>query len=303
MSEVLVVGSLAYDSIKTPHGEVDEEPGGAATYFSLGASLFADVNLVGIIGDDFDQTLLGQLQKRGVNLDGLEIREGEKTFRWKGRYETDLEAQTDQTDLNVFQEFEPRLPESYRDTPYVFLANIDPELQLSVLDQINHPKIVACDTMNFWIERKPEILENVLKQVDFFFLNDAEAQMMTDEPNLIHAANELRERGPSVVVIKKGEHGVFMVGEDWRFVLPGFPVALVQDPTGAGDSFGGGFMGYLAKAQANDFDTLKNALVHANIVASFTVQEFGVRGLLNVEEWDLDERYQRFARLTHFNNG
>lgn len=302
MSDVLVVGSLAYDSIKTPHGEVEEEPGGAATYFSLGSSLFTDVNLVGVVGDDFDDDLLRSMRHKGIDLDGLTIEEGQKTFRWEGHYEADLEAQTDATELNVFEEFDPTLPDAYRDSPYVFLANIDPEIQLSVLDQINRPEVVACDTMNFWIDGKPDALDAVLDQVDFFFLNDAEARQMTDEVNLITAAKKLRKRGPSVVVIKKGEHGVFMVGQDWQFVLPGFPVALVQDPTGAGDSFGGGFMGYLAQAENNNFDTIKDSLVHGNIVASFTVQQFGVQGLLDVEDWDVDERYQRFARLTHFNN-
>lgn len=300
MSDVLVVGSLAFDSIKTLHGEVEEEPGGAATYFSLGSSLFTDVNLVGVVGDDFDDELLNEMEHHGIDLEGLTVEEGQKTFRWKGHYEADLEAQTDETELNVFEEFDPVLPETYRDTPYVFLANIDPEIQLSVLEQMNRPKVVACDTMNFWIDGKPDALDEVLSQVDFFFLNDAEARQMTDEVNLITAAKKLRKRGPSVVIIKKGEHGVFMVGQDWQFVLPGFPVAVVQDPTGAGDSFGGGFMGYLAQSERNDFDALKDSLVHGNIVASFTVQQFGVRGLLSVEDWDVDERYQRFARLTHF---
>ena len=300
MSEVLVVGSLAYDSIKTPHGEVTDEPGGAATYFSLAASEFADVNLVGVVGDDFDSQLLDRMNSRGIDLEGLEIKEGEKTFRWEGHYETDLEARTDDTQLNVFAEFDPVLPEIYRDTPYVFLGNIDPEIQLSVLDQIETPRVVACDTMNFWIEGKPDALAEVLNQVDFFFLNDSEARLLTGEDNLIHAARELQNRGPSVVIIKKGEHGVFMVGRDWQFVLPGFPVGLVKDPTGAGDSFGGGFMGYLARMEQNNFQALKEALVHGNIIASFTVEHFGLQGLLELEEWDLDERYQRFVRLTHF---
>ncbi len=300
MSEVLVVGSLAYDSIKTPHGEVEDEPGGAATYFSLAASEFSKVNLVGVVGDDFDSRLLSRMDNRGIDLEGLKIKEDEKTFRWKGHYESDLEARTDDTQLNVFAEFDPELPEIYRDTPYLFLGNIDPEIQLSVLEQINSPRVVACDTMNFWIEGKPDALAKVLEKVDFFFLNDSEARLLTGQDNLIHAARELQNRGPSVVIIKKGEHGVFMVGRDWQFVLPGFPVGLVKDPTGAGDSFGGGFMGYLARTDQNDFQALKEALVHGNIIASFAVEHFGLRGLLELEEWDLDERYQRFVRLTHF---
>jgi sugar/nucleoside kinase (ribokinase family) len=300
MSEVLVVGSVAYDSIKTLHGEVEEEPGGAATYFSLGASGFANVNLVGVVGDDFDSELLEKMQRKNIDISGLEIKKGKETFRWKGHYGADLEAQTDATDLNVFADFDPQLPDKYKKSPYVFLGNIDPEIQLSVLDQIDHPKIVACDTMNFWIEGKPDELEEVLQRVDFFFLNDSEARLMTGEANLITAAQQLRRRGPSVVIIKKGEHGVFMVGSDWQFVLPGFPVALVKDPTGAGDSFGGGFMGYLASSERDDFETLKRALVYGNITASFTVQHFGVKGLLELEDWDLDERYQRLVRLTHF---
>ncbi|MFP4686586.1 MAG: PfkB family carbohydrate kinase [bacterium] len=300
MPEVLVVGSVAFDSISTLHGEVEEEPGGAATYFSLGASNFAPVKLVGVVGEDFDQKLLARLKRKNIDLRGLEIKQGKDTFRWKGHYGADLEAQTDETHLNVFADFDPTLPEDYRDIPYVFLGNIDPEIQLSVLDQMRHPKVVACDTMNFWIEGKPDELEKVLERVDFFFLNDGEARLMTGQANLITAAQELRRRGPSVVIIKKGEHGVFMVGSDWQFVLPGFPVALVKDPTGAGDSFGGGFMGYLAASARDDFEALKRALVYGNITASFTVQHFGVEGLLELEDWDLDERYQRFVRLTHF---
>ncbi|MFB6355756.1 MAG: PfkB family carbohydrate kinase [bacterium] len=300
MSEVLVVGSLAFDSIRTPHGEVEEEPGGAATYFSLGASHFTDVNLVGIVGGDFDKSLLNKMGQRGIDYSGLTIKEDEKTFRWEGFYESDLEAQTEDTQMNVFSDFDPELSEEYRNTPYVFLANIDPELQLSVLDQINNPRIVACDTMNFWIEGKTEALNRVLEQVDFFFLNDKEAEMMTGESNLVTAGQKLREKGPSVVIIKKGEHGVFMVGQDWKFILPGFPVALVKDPTGAGDSFGGGFMGYLASQEYNGFETLKSSLVHGNIVASFTVEEFGLGGLMDLEDWDVEERYQRFVRQTHF---
>ncbi len=300
MSDVLVVGSLAFDSIRTPHGEVEEEPGGAATYFSLAASRFADVNLVGVVGDDFDRYLLDSMENSGVDLKGLDVVEGADTFRWKGFYESDLEAQTESTDLNVFADFDPKLPEAYRDTPYVFLGNIDPEIQLSVLEQMDDTRVTACDTMNFWIDGKPKALNRVLEQIDIFFLNATEAEMMTGEANLIKAAQKLRRRGPSIVIIKKGEHGVFMVGHDWQFVLPGFPVSLVQDPTGAGDSFGGGFMGYLAQRDRDDFTALKHALVHGNIVASFTVQDFGVRPLLELEEWDIDERYQRFVRLTHF---
>ncbi len=300
MSDVLVVGSLAFDSIRTPHGEVEEEPGGAATYFSLAASRFADVNLVGVVGGDFDSGLLSSMEASGIDLEGLKVIEDEKTFRWKGYYESDLEAQTEKTELNVFADFDPDLPPEYCETPYVFLGNIDPEIQLSVLEQMDNTRVTACDTMNFWIDSKPEALNRVLEQIDIFFLNSSEAEMMTGEANLITAAQKLRQRGPSIVIIKKGEHGVFMVGHDWQFVLPGFPVGLVQDPTGAGDSFGGGFMGYLAGTESDDFTALKHALVHGNIVASFTVQEFGVRRLLELEEWDIDERYQRFVRLTHF---
>ncbi len=300
MSELLVVGSVAYDSIRTPHGEVEEEPGGAAIYFSLAASHYSKVNLVGVVGDDFDQNLLNKLQQRGIDLRGLERIEKAKTFRWKGFYESDLEAQTERTDLNVFADFAPCLPEEYRSTPFLFLGNIDPEVQLSVLDQMDGPRMVACDTMNYWIEGKPEQLARVLKQTDIFFLNATEAELMTGKANLIQAAQELRKLGPSIVIIKKGEHGVFMVGREWQFVLPGFPVSIVKDPTGAGDSFGGGFMGYLARSGGTSFSTLKSALVHGNIIASFAVQEFGVKGVSDLESWDLDERYQRFVRLTHF---
>jgi sugar/nucleoside kinase (ribokinase family) len=300
-NEVLVVGSVAFDSIETIHGSVEREPGGAATYFSLAASHFAPVNLVGVVGGDFDDSVLATLRNQGVDLEGLDVVEDADTFHWDGFYEEDLEAQTRDTQLNVFEEFDPEIPSSYQDSSYVFLANIDPELQLSVLDQVDDPDVVACDTMNFWIENKPDALQEVLDRVDFFFLNDSEATLLTGERNLSAAGEKLREMGPSAAVIKKGEHGVFMTGKGWEFVLPGFPVALVKDPTGAGDSFGGGFMGYLAEKNSTDFSTIQNALVHGNITASFTVEEFGTDGLLEMREWDLDERYRRFVRMTHFN--
>lgn len=301
-NEVLVVGSLAFDSIETIHGSVEEEPGGAATYFSLAASHFAPVNLVGVVGGDFDEDVLDKMRGQGIDLEGLDVVEDADTFHWDGYYEEDLEAQTRDTQLNVFADFDPKLPESYRDSSYVFLANIDPEIQLSVLDQVEDPEVVACDTMNFWIENKPDALKEVLERVDFFFLNDSEATLLTGERNLTVAGEKLREMGPSAVVIKKGEHGVFMTGTGWHFILPGFPVSLVKDPTGAGDSFGGGFMGYLANKSDTGYSTLKEALVHGNITASFTVEEFGTSGLLEMREWDLDERYQRFVRMTHFEN-
>ncbi len=301
-NEVLVVGSVAYDSIETLHGSVEREPGGAATYFSLAASHFASVNLVGVVGGDYDEDILRTMKQRGIDLEGLRVEDDAETFHWDGFYEEDLEAQTRDTQLNVFEEFDPELPASYRDSSHVFLANIDPEIQLSVLDQVNDPDVVACDTMNFWIDNKPDALREVLERVDFFFLNDSEATMMTGENNLIAAGDELRDLGPSAAVIKKGEHGVFMNGRGWEFVLPGFPVALVKDPTGAGDSFGGGFMGYLASQGEAGFETIRDALVHGNITASFTVEEFGTEGLIEMRDWDLGERYQRFVRMTHFEN-
>lgn len=299
-NEVLVVGSVAFDSIETIHGSVEREPGGAATYFSLAASHFAPVNLVGVVGGDFDRDVLDTLEHQGIDLQGLDVVEDAETFHWDGYYEEDLEAQTRDTQLNVFEEFDPELPEDYRDSSHVFLANIDPEIQLSVLDQVDNPDVVACDTMNFWIENKPDALREVLERVDFFFLNDSEAELLTGESNLLTAGKQLREMGPSAAVIKKGEHGVFLNGKGWEFVLPGFPVGLVKDPTGAGDSFGGGFMGYLASRDNSDFGALKDALVHGNITASFTVEEFGTSGLVEMREWDLDERYRRFVRMTHF---
>lgn len=300
MSEVLVVGSLAFDSIRTEHGEVENEPGGAASYFSISASHYAPVNLVGVVGGDFDSQLLDQFERENIDLEGLQVEEDRKTFRWEGFYESDLEAQTEDTQLNVFADFDPVLPEQYQNVPYVFLANIDPEIQLSVLNQMDHPEVVACDTMNFWIDNKPDQLKEVLERVDFFFLNDSEAEMLTGEPNMSLAGQKLREMGPSAVIIKRGEHGVFMSGKGWEFVLPGFPVGLVKDPTGAGDSFGGGFMGYLASQENCDFQTIKHALVYGNITASFTVEEFGLKGLFDLKPWDIDERYRRFVRMTHF---
>ena len=258
---LLVVGSIAYDTVETPFGKVEDSLGGSALYFSAAASLFGPVNVVGVVGSDFDASKISFLKKRGVNLDGLYMESG-KTFRWGGRYYEDMnKRETLFTYLNVFERFQPRIPEEYRHSEYVFLANIDPELQLKVLEQIRKPKLVVLDTMNFWINGKRAQLQTVLKRSDIIVVNDEEAREMTGEFNLIKAIKRIVEFGPKSVIVKKGEHGAMLYQDGKFFFAPAFPLEKVVDPTGAGDSFAGGFMGYLAKTDKTDFANLKKAII------------------------------------------
>ncbi len=297
---ILVVGSVALDSIKTPFGVVDDVLGGSACYFSTAASFFTDVNLVAVIGDDFPQQHIDFLQSRNIDLTGLQKSQGE-TFRWKGRYDYDLsEAHTLETHLNVFESFQPVLPENYRDADYVFLANIDPELQLEVLQQIKKPKLVACDTMNFWIEGKRAELIKTLSKVDILVINEAEVRQLAEEPNLLKAAAIVRGFGPEILVVKQGEYGVLMFGEGSTFSAPAYPLEEVFDPTGAGDTFAGGFIGYLAATGNLGEQNLRKATVFGTVMASFTVEKFSLDRLRDIQYSEISDRYKKIKLLTEF---
>ena len=297
---ILVVGSIALDSIETPFGKVDEALGGSAVYFSLAASFFADVNLVGVVGKDFLQTHLQFLQERNINLDGLQREEGE-TFRWVGRYGDDFnEAHTLDTQLNVFEKFNPKIPDQYRQSEYVFLANIDPELQLKVLKQIRNPKIIACDTMNFWIENKTEALKETIKWVDILIINEAETKELAKEVNLVKAGRSLLALGPKILIIKQGSYGAFMLTETSAFSAPAYPLEDTIDPTGAGDSFAGGFMGYLAHTQNLGDSGIRQAIIFGSVMASFAVEQFSINRLRLLTFPEIKSRFHKFKKLTFF---
>ncbi len=297
---LLVVGSIAYDTVETPTAKVEDSLGGSALYFSAAASLFTSVNVVGVVGSDFDASKISFLKKRGVNLDGLYMESG-KTFRWGGRYFDDMNRrETLFTYLNVFERFQPVIPENYKESEFVFLANIDPELQLDVLKQINEPKLIVLDTMNFWISGKRQELEEVLKVVDILVVNDEEAKELTGEKGLIKATKAIPAMGPKSVIVKKGEHGAMLYHENEFFFVPAFPLEKVVDPTGAGDSFAGGFMGYLAKNGMTDLATLKKAMVYGSTIASFNVEDFSFKRLENLSMKDMRQRVRIFKRMTSF---
>ncbi len=297
---ILVVGSVAFDSVETPFGKADEVLGGSGTYFSTAASYFADINLVAVVGEDFPDSHLDFMKERGINIDGLQKVEG-KTFRWKGRYEYDLnQAHTLETHLNVFESFDPVIPDSYRDAEYVFLANIDPELQLKVVEQVRNPKLVACDTMNFWIEGKPDALKRLLKKTDIFVINEGEAREFTGESNLIKASRKILDYGPTTLIVKRGEYGALMFSGQTIFSAPAYPLEDIFDPTGAGDSFAGGFMGYLANTENLNEDGIRQAIILGSVMASFNVEDFSLNRLKNLTNEEIKERYGEFKRLTHF---
>lgn len=299
MSEILVVGSLAYDSISTPSGKVDRALGGSANYFSLAASIFSKVRVVGVVGEDYDQADYEMLHSRGVDLAGLSKVPG-KTFHWEGSYEGDLnEAKTLKTDLNVFEHFNPQLPEHFKDSSFVFLANIAPELQLQVLEQVKAPKFVGMDTMNFWISIKKDKLVEVLKKVDLVLINEGEAKMLTGAQNAIAAAPMITELGPKAVVIKRGEYGFAMYSkEEGYFILPAMPIPTVVDPTGAGDTFAGGFFGYLAaQKEVPTIAHMKQACIMGSMMASHTIQDFSVRALSKVTLGDLESRLALYKKV------
>jgi sugar/nucleoside kinase (ribokinase family) len=297
---IVVVGSVALDSVETPFGKVDEALGGSATYFSLAARHFHPVQLVGVVGADFPAEHVGLLASGGVDLAGLAVEEGE-TFRWAGRYDFDLNnCQTLDTRLNVFASFQPRLPDSYRDAGVVFLANIHPGLQLDVLKQVRRPWLTAMDTMNFWIGGQRDLVAEVMRSVDVVIVNEAELRQYAGTSSLHVAARQVLALGPKALVVKKGEYGAAVYGDGLYFVAPAYPLDEVRDPTGAGDSFAGGFLGYLARAGEATLPTLRRALVYGSVVASYTVEDFSVRRLVCLTPEEIACRYRRFREFTEF---
>jgi len=297
---ILVVGSVAYDTVETPFGRAEKVLGGSASFFSVAASFFAPVNLVAVVGDDFSEKAMSAFQGRPVDLEGLERTAG-KTFHWQGKYSYDLNSrETVCTDLNVFEFFKPRIPDRYRRSEHVFLGNIDPVLQRQVLDQVERPRLVACDTMNFWISGKPEELKKTLAAVDILLINDAEARQLSGEWNIVKAARAIRALGPHTLVIKKGEHGVLMFSEEGSFAAPAYPLEEVFDPTGAGDTFAGGFLGYLAGSPKLDEAALRRAVIMGSTLASFCVEAFSLDRLFTLSRPEIDARYGLFRHLTHF---
>jgi sugar/nucleoside kinase (ribokinase family) len=296
--KLLVVGSIALDSIETPFGKEENILGGSASYFSLAASMFTDVCAVAVVGRDFPEEHLDLFRSKGIALNGVKRENGE-TFRWEGKYGYDLgDPETLGTHLNVFENFKPVLPEEYRDIEYVFLANIDPELQLSVLNQVKNPKVVACDTMNYWIENKPEALKEVIKRVDILMLNDSETRILAKEPRITHAARTVLELGPKVLIVKRGEYGALMFSKEGIFWAPSYPLEEVIDPTGAGDSFAGGFMGFIAGQGIAEHVGYKTAVVFGSVIASFTVENFSVKKLAQLRRSDVDKRFSAFLQLS-----
>jgi sugar/nucleoside kinase (ribokinase family) len=298
--EILVVGSVAFDSVETPFGQGEDVLGGSATYFSTSASFFTGVQLVAVVGEDFPDKHRDFLSSRNIDLSGLQVAPG-RTFRWKGRYGYDLnEAQTLETHLNVFEGFQPELPENFRGAEVVFLANIDPDLQLEVVRQVKRPRLIACDTMNFWIAGKREALVRTLGQVDILIINEGETRQLANEPNLVKAARAILAMGPRTLVVKRGEYGVLVFGEHSVFSIPAYPLEEVFDPTGAGDTFAGGFIGYLA-ATGNFTDAaIRKATVFGSVMASFTVEDFSLDRLRSVSWQEIEGRFRRFQALTAF---
>jgi sugar/nucleoside kinase (ribokinase family) len=301
-NEILVVGSVAFDDIVTPFGKITNALGGSATYFSVSASHFCKVKLVAVVGEDFTDEHHKIFRKHNVDIAGLEKAAG-KTFKWVGKYEQDINrAITIRTDLNVFEKFSPKIPESYKKIPYVFLANIDPDLQYEVLAQMKHPKLVALDTMNLWIDIKKPSLLKLLKKVDIFVINEGEARQLSGEVNLIKAANKVLAMGPKVLVVKRGEYGVMCFTKTNVFAAPGFPLESVFDPTGAGDSFAGGFMGYIVKNGKLSDQVIRQALIMGNVMGSYCCETFSQAKLSSLSWAHIKQRFNEFKKLTHFEN-
>ena len=300
---LLVVGSMAYDSIETPFDKIDQALGGSATFFSAAASFFVPVNLVAVVGNDFDMREIEFLKAKKVDLTGLTVEDG-KTFRWKGRYHANMiDRETIYTELNVFENFNPLLPESYKKSEYVFLANIQPDLQYSVVQQILQPKFIAMDTMNFWIAGTPDSLRRTLAAVNALLINDSEVKQLSGEANIFSGAEKIQQMGPKTIIIKKGEHGAILVHNDQRFFCPAFPVNFLVDPTGAGDTFAGGFMGYLAKTQEINAENLKRAVIYASALASFSVESFSTARLQTLKAEEILNRVQVIRDMIHVREG
>lgn len=298
---ITVVGSVALDTVETPFGKIEKGLGGSGSHFSASASFYSPINLVGVVGSDFDQAHLDFFKSRKINLDGLEIVEGGKSFHWVGKYDFDLNtAHTLETHLNVFETFSPKLPESYRNSDVLFLANIHPALQNHVIDEAGKPGLIALDTMNLWIDTTKEELLKVIKRVDLVTINEAEARSLTGNPNLVQASRAIQELGPKTVVIKRGEYGALMFHEDKIFNAPALPLESIFDPTGAGDSFAGGMLGYIAKRNDYTFDTLKTAVICGSVMASFNVEKFSCDRLKELTKEEISARFAEFQSLGSF---
>ncbi|MCF8435233.1 MAG: sugar kinase [Ignavibacteriales bacterium] len=299
---LLVVGSIALDSVVTPFDKVENALGGSSTYITISASYFsAPIHLIGVIGSDFPEEHIKLFEKHEIDLGGLQIVQGGSTFRWGGKYHYDLNMRdTLFTQLNVFENFNPVIPENLRNSSFVLLGNIDPALQLKVLDQMKNPKFVVCDTMNLWIETKKTDLLKVLGRVDVLVINDSEARLLANEPNLIKSANSIMKLGPKYLIIKKGEHGALLFGNDTIFSAPAYPLQDIFDPTGAGDSFVGGFTGYLHKSRELDFESLKRAVIYGSTMASFCVEKFSTGGIEDLTWLKIHDRFIEFHELSRF---
>ena len=300
---LLVVGSVGLDTVSTPFDKIDDALGGSATYISLSASYFSGpVKMVSVVGSDFPEKYLTMLQDHEVDTDGLQIIEGGKTFRWAGKYHYDLNVRdTLFTELNVFENFNPVIPENFRKAKYVCLGNIDPVLQSHVLDQMENPQFVVCDTMNYWIEGQRDELLKLLRRVNVLIINDSEARLLAHEPNLIKASKKRREMGPEILIIKKGEHGAMLFTEDTIFSAPAYPLETIYDPTGAGDSFAGGFIGHLFKTRDLSSNNLKCAVIYGSTMASFCVEHFSTKGLEELSYLRIQDRYREFLNLSRIN--
>jgi len=301
---LVVIGTVAYDAIETPFGKTDKIVGGAATYASIAASyLFNDIKIVGVIGDDFGKENLNKITSKEINIEGLQIKDGEKSFFWSGKYHNDMNSRdTLITELNVLENFDPIIPESYQDCEYLFLGNLTPQIQLKTLERFHKkPKLVVLDTMNFWMDIALVDLLNVLNKVDVLTINDEEARQLSGEYSLVKAANKILTMGPKYLIIKKGEHGALLFGEDQIFSAPALPLADVFDPTGAGDTFAGGFIGYLAKVESLTFNNMKNAIIFGSALASFCVEKFGTEKIENLSQNEITERITKFTALSQFN--
>lgn len=299
---LLIVGSVGLDTVYTPFDKMEDALGGSATYISLAASYFSGpIHFVGVVGEDFPKKYIDLLEAHHIDLDGLQIIKGGKTFRWAGRYHYDLNVRdTLLTELNVFESFKPIIPPKFQKSQFVCLGNIDPTLQLRVLEQLDKPKFIVCDTMNYWIEGKKNELLALLKKVNVLIINDSEARLLAHEPNLIRSAKIIRQMGPEILIIKKGEHGALLFVEDQIFSAPAYPLEMIFDPTGAGDTFAGGFTGYLHKTQDLSPDNLKCAVVYGSAMASFCVEKFSTKGLEDLDYLRVQDRFREFRKLSRF---
>ncbi len=300
---LLVIGTVAFDAIETPFGKTDKIVGGAATFISLSASYFTSkINLVSVVGDDFPQEAIAMLQKRKVNTDGLQIKQGEKTFFWSGKYHNDMNSRdTLDTQLNVLATFDPTIPAAYQDCEFLMLGNLAPSVQHQVLERLtNRPKLVVLDTMNFWMDIALDDLKSLLKRVDVLTINDEEARQLSGEYSLVKASQKILAMGPKYLIIKKGEHGALLFNNDQVFFAPALPLEEVFDPTGAGDSFAGGFIGYIAETKDISFDNMKRAVIFGSAMASFSVEKFGTERIQNLNSAEVDDRVQQFIDLVQF---